>query len=227
LLKEVDNPKMFGVAHVKGDKVLKLEEKPDNPRSNLALVGVYLFNKKIHEAINAIKPSKRGELEITEAIQYLLDNSYNVQHYILKDWWLDTGKKDDLLIANRIVLDEYINYQIKGSVDAASNIEGRVQIGKNSKIVNSIIRGPAIVGENCNIANSYVGPYTSISDNVNINNSEVEYSVLMNNSSITNIKKRIAESLIGSEVKIECTKGTPNIHKFLIGDHSDIILNES
>lgn len=226
LLKEVENPKMFGVANIKGNKIVKLEEKPENPKSNLALVGVYLFNSNIHKAVNAIKPSKRGEFEITEAIQYMLDHSYNVSHHILEGWWLDTGKKDDLLGANRIVLDEYTEFSQKGEVDSKSCIEGRVKIAKGSKLTNTTVRGPVVIGENCIINNAYIGPYTSISNSVVIENSEIEYSVVMHNSSITNIKKRIAESLIASNVKIICSQGTPHTHKFLIGDDSDIILNE-
>jgi glucose-1-phosphate thymidylyltransferase len=226
LLKEVDNPKIFGVANIKDNKICQLEEKPEKPKSNLALVGVYLFNKKIHDAIDSIQPSKRGELEITEAIQYLLNNNHPVDYLLLESWWLDTGKKDDLLIANRIVLDEYTVESQKGEVCDKSKIEGRVEIGEKSKITNCTIRGPVKIGQNCVLTNAYIGPYTSISDNVTIEQSEIEYSVVMNSSTISKVKGRIEQSLIGSFVKIETSKGSPNTHKFLIGDHSNIVLNE-
>lgn len=227
LLKEVKNPEMFGVAHIENNKITVLEEKPENPESNLALVGVYLFNSNIHAAIGNIVPSKRGELEITEAIQYLINNSYSVNYHILDGWWLDTGKKDDLLSANRIVLDEYTtNCQKDALLCDETVIEGRVQIDTGSKITNCTIRGPVMIGKDCVITNSYIGPYTSISDNVVIKNAEIEYSVLMNDSKILNIKGRIEKSLIGSKTSICCSKGMPCTHKFLIGDNSDIILNE-
>ncbi|MFH0702659.1 MAG: glucose-1-phosphate thymidylyltransferase [bacterium] len=225
LLKEVKNPEMFGVASIKHNKIINLEEKPLNPKSNLALVGVYLFNKNIYKAIDNIKPSKRGELEITEAIQYLLSNSYIVNYDILDGWWLDTGKKDDLLDANRIVLDEYAIRLEEGDICPKTKLEGRVQVHKDSKIINCTIRGPVVIGKNCIVSDSYIGPFTSISDNVIIENSEIEYSVIMKGSKISQIKGRIEESLIGSEVTIECSTGIPHTHKFLIGDHSNIILN--
>jgi len=227
LLKEVANPKMFGVAQIENDKVVCLEEKPETPKSSLALVGVYMFNKTIHKAVRDISPSKRGELEITEAIQYLIDKNCLVQHKLLNNWWLDTGKKDDLLSANRIVLDEFTTFDNKAKTCSDSKIEGRVEADETSEIINSTVRGPVIIGKNCIIKNSYIGPFTSISDNVRIENSEIENSVVMRKSRISGVKGRITESLIGSEVNIESAKCIPNTHKFLIGDNSDVTINEN
>jgi glucose-1-phosphate thymidylyltransferase len=227
LLKEVKDPKMFGVALIENDKVVRLEEKPENPQSNLALVGVYMFNKSIHKAVRDIAPSKRGELEITEAIQYLIDKDFTVQHKLLGSWWLDTGKKDDLLSANRTVLDEFTQSCNKGTTCSDSKIEGRVEVDETSRIINSTVRGPVIIGKNCTIKNSYIGPFTSISDNVQIENSEIENSVVMSKSRISGVKGRITESLIGAEVNIESAKSIPNTHRFMIGDNSDVIINEN
>lgn len=157
LLKEVANPSAFGVAQLNGNgRILCLEEKPRQPKSNLALVGVYLFNETIHRAIDEIKPSKRGELEITDAIQRLIETGHHVDSHILKSWWLDTGKKDDMLEANRVVLDEMTDVSMLGTTDDGSRISGRVHVGKGSILKNCIIRGPAMIGEDCMLEHSYV-----------------------------------------------------------------------
>ena len=202
LLKEVANPKQFGVAEIsRGGKIIRLMEKPDNPPSNLALVGVYIFSSKIHAAIKRIKPSKRGELEITDAIQELIFMGHAVKSFLLKTWWLDTGKKDDLLTANAIVLDEWGRKSVKGTVDKNSKILGRVLLSKHSTVRSSTIRGPAVIGENTVIENSFVGPHTSIGDNVRLVNSAIEHSVIMNGAEIRDIE-RIEDSLIGKRVNI-------------------------
>lgn len=203
LLKEVENPKQFGVAEIsKNGKITRLIEKPENPPSNLALVGVYIFSSKIHTAIDRINPSKRGELEITDAIQELISMGHNVRSFVLKTWWLDTGKKDDLLTANAIVLDEWCTKSVKGAaVDKNSKILGRVLLSKNSSIKASTIRGPVVIGENTVIENSFVGPHTSIGDNVRLVNSSIEHSVIMNGTEIQDIE-RIEDSLIGKRVNI-------------------------
>jgi len=202
LLKEVENPKQFGVAEVsKSGRIIRLIEKPDNPPSNLALVGVYIFSSMIHKAIDRISPSKRGELEITDAIQELIYMGHHVKSFLLKTWWLDTGKKDDLLTANAIVLDEWGKKNIRGTVDKASKVLGRVMLSKNSIIKSSTVRGPVVIGENTVIENSFVGPHTSIGDDVRIINSSIEHSVIMNGSEVLDIE-RMEESLIGKRVRI-------------------------
>ncbi|MEK7238440.1 MAG: glucose-1-phosphate thymidylyltransferase, partial [Nitrospirota bacterium] len=220
LLKEVDNPRQFGVADVSKDgKVIRLIEKPDIPPSNLALVGIYIFSSKIHEAIKSIKPSKRGELEITDAIQELIDMGCNVESFVLDTWWLDTGKKDDILTANAIVLDEWLKNIIDGSVDDSSKILGRVAIGKGSVIKKSTLRGPVVIGENVEIESSFIGPYTSIGDNVKIVKSSVEHSVIMNNSELREIE-RIEESLVGRRVLITKNNTSHKALRLLLGDDS-------
>lgn len=219
LLKEVENPKQFGVAEISsGGRIIRLVEKPDDPPSKLALVGVYLFSPKIHQAIARIRPSKRGELEITDAIQELILMGRHVSSFILKTWWLDTGKKDDLLTANAIVLDEWCKKALKGTVDKASKILGRVTLAENSLVKGSTVRGPVVIGENTVIENSFIGPHTSIGDNVRIINSSVEHSVIMNGSELLDIE-RIEESLIGRRVKV-FRNSRHKALRLLIGDDS-------
>ena len=220
LLKEVENPSQFGVADIsKEGRVLKLIEKPDLPPSNLALVGIYIFSPKIHEAIARIKPSKRGELEITDAIQELIVMGRNVKSFVLDMWWLDTGKKDDMLTANATVLDELLDESIDADVDDKSNMLGRISIGKGSVIKESKIRGPVVIGENTIIENSFIGPYTSIGDKVSIIKSSVEHSVIMDGSEIRDIE-RLEESLIGRNVKIFRNNTVHKALRLMIGDDS-------
>lgn len=222
LLKKVENPGAFGVAVLdeKGN-VVKLIEKPKQPPSNLALVGVYIFSPKIHEAIERIKPSWRNELEITDAIQELIEMGCNVKSEILNAWWLDTGKKDDILTANSIVLDEYIKYDICGSVDNNSKITGRVKIEKGSVIINSIIRGPVAIGENSHIENSFIGPHTSIGNNTKIIESSIEHCVILDNTQVMEIE-RLEDSLLGKGVKLSKNKKGRGALRLMIGDYSEI-----
>lgn len=220
LLAKVSNPEQFGVAELLDGKVVQLEEKPKKPKSNLALVGVYMFDSKIFKAIQHIKPSKRGELEITDAIQYLIDNKYNVIPQIVNGWWKDTGKLEDLLEANRLVLDSY-KQNIMGTIDKISKIEGKVIIEKGAKIVNSIIRGPAIIGQNSTIKNSYVGPFTSIYHHSMLDNSEIEHSIVLEYSLVQNIK-RITDSLIGQNATVIQSPSKPIAYRIMIGDSSRI-----
>lgn len=224
LLKEVDNPKQFGVADVSGDgKVIRLIEKPEVPPSNLALVGIYIFSPRIHEAIKKIRPSKRGELEITDAIQELITMGCNVESFVLDMWWLDTGKKDDMLTANATVLDEWLRESIDADVDEKSTILGRVSIEKGSVIKESKIRGPVAIGKNTIIENSSIGPHTSIGNNVSIVRSSVEHSVLMDDSELCDIE-RLEESLIGRNVKIFRNRKIHKALRLMIGDDSVVEL---
>ncbi len=223
LLTKVEDPSSFGVAEVDASgAVIRLVEKPKNPPSDLALVGVYLFDKTIHEAVAAIEPSPRGELEITDAIQWLIDEGHEVAHDVLVGWWLDTGKKDPLLECNRLVLDT-IGRQIDGDVDTSSVIDGRVQIGEGARIINSTVRGPAVIGKNTVIENSHIGSYSSIADDCSVVNSEVDHSVILANSTISNVP-RLVDSLIGSHVLVDRTSRVPAGLKLMLGDHSHIEL---
>jgi len=219
-LKEVENPRAFGVAKLnKKGQVVKLVEKPKTPPSNLALVGVYFFSPKIHKAIDRIKPSARGELEITDAIQELMRSGGSVKGQILEDWWLDTGKKDDFLEANTVVLDDYIKRDIKGKVDRKSKIIGRVQIEKGTKIINSNLRGPVVIGKRCEIVDSFIGPHTTIGHGTRIINSAIEHSVIMDKCYIENIY-RLEDSLIGREARVLHQKNQSRALRLLIGDNN-------
>jgi glucose-1-phosphate thymidylyltransferase len=220
LLTKVPHPEHFGVAELKDNKVIRLEEKPKKPKSDLALVGVYIFDKNIFEAVNAIKPSSRNELEITDAIQYLVDKKYVVTPYIVKGWWKDTGKLDDMLEANRLILESQ-KPDIAGSVDEQSQIEGNVVIAKTAKVINSTIRGPVIIGENTQVINSYIGPFTSVYYNVHVENSEIEHSIILEGTKITDVK-RLEDSLVGQNVVICKTCKKPAAYRIMVGDSSKV-----
>ncbi|MEM6451311.1 MAG: glucose-1-phosphate thymidylyltransferase [Cyanobacteria bacterium P01_D01_bin.105] len=226
MLKQVENPTAFGVAQIAPDgSVMKLVEKPKDPPSNLALVGVYLFSPKIHEAIAQIKPSPRGELEITDAIQQLITTGETVEAKELNGWWLDTGKKDDLLEANSIILDEYLSKAIvHGDVDEQSKVKGRAIIGKGSRLTNCTVRGPVVIGENCILENCFVGSYTSVADGVSMSNIEIDHSVVLEGANISGIQRRIVDSLIGERAKLTITDHRPKALRFMVGDDSKIEL---
>jgi len=223
LLTEVDNPRHFGVAELKEGKIVRVVEKPKEPVSSLALIGVYFFDKNVHQAIKSIKPSARGELEITDAIQWMIDKGYKVGAEVIGGWWKDTGKPDDILEANRLILED-IERDIGGAkvVDETSQISGRVKIGKGSEIINSKIVGPVIIGEKVRVVDSYVGPFTSISEGVEIIKSEIECSVILEESKLEFIKGRMQRCLIGKGVKIYHSKELPRIYEFTLGDHSKV-----
>jgi glucose-1-phosphate thymidylyltransferase len=224
LLKEVADPRSFGMAELDSSrKVIRLVEKPKEPKSNLAVVGVYLFTPDIHKAIEQIKPSWRGELEITDAIQKLLEMGKEVNSHILKGWWLDTGKKDDILEANRVVLDNYLKRDIRGEVDSKSQITGRVEIGKGAKIENSTIRGPVSIAEGCQITGSFIGPFTSIGAGTIIENSSIEHSVILDKCRIMNIE-RFADSVIGRETEIIKREQDFKTACFFVSDNAKIVL---
>jgi glucose-1-phosphate thymidylyltransferase len=220
ILKEVDNPASFGIAQLddKGN-IVRLVEKPKTPMGNLAIIGTYLFSSKVHKAITRIKPSWRGELEITDAIQEMINMGFTVKAEILNSWWLDTGKKDDILSANAKILDEYIERDIKGIVEDSS-IDGRVKVEAEAKVVNSIVRGPCIIGKNSLIENSFIGPYTSIGDNSKILNSNLEYCVTLENVVVKDVE-RLEDSLIGKNAKVTKNQKNRTI-KLHIGDYSEV-----
>lgn len=221
VLTRVEHPEQYGVAELKDGRIVRLVEKPRHPKSNLALVGIYMFDHHIFEAVNAITPSWRGELEITDAIQYLIDHGYKVYPHIHEGWWIDTGAPGDLLEANSLVLDE-IAHTIEGYVDRDSEINGKVTIQKGAEIINSRIRGPAIIGEYSRIVNSYIGPFTSIYHHVLIENSEIEHSIVLEYSKIIDIPQRIEDSLIGRNVEIRRSPLKPKAYKMTLGDNSRV-----
>lgn len=224
LLKEVADPRLFGVAQVdSGGHVVRLIEKPKEPPSNLALVGVYIFSPMIHEAIDQIQPSWRGELEITDALQKLLDQGRSVRSSVLESWWLDTGKKDDLLEANSVVLDQFIRREVRGSIDAQSKVHGRVDVGIGACLQATTVRGPVIIGDNARIENSFIGPYTSIGCNCVIKNSIIEHAVLLDGAQILDVA-RLEDSVIGQRAVVK-KNGTNHIaFRLMIGDDSEVIL---
>ena len=223
LLRQVKNPTAFGVAKVAADgRVVELVEKPAVPPSNLALVGVYFFSPIIHEAIASIQPSARGELEITDAIQQLISTEKNVQAQELTGWWLDTGKKDDLLEANRIILDSYLTTKIEAEIDAHSKVIGRVRIGRDSQLVNCTVRGPVIIGENCHLENCFIGPYSSIANDVTLIDADLEHSVILKGAKLLNIHQRIVDSLIGQRALLTLAHKRPKALSFMIGDDCHI-----
>lgn len=219
LLARVPHPEEFGVAELEGDRVVRLVEKPKEPRSDLALVGVYMFDASIHEAVASIRPSFRNELEITDAIQHLIDHGKTVRHHVITGWWKDTGKLEDMLEANRMVLSRAKRH-LRGDVDGASKVEGEVIVGEGTVVVNSLLRGPLIVGARCRIENSYVGPFTSIYDEVILRNSEIEHSIVLERCRIQDIPVRIEASLIGKEVRIQRSQLKPTAYRFMVGDSS-------
>ena len=220
ILKEVDNPSAFGIAQLdeKGN-IVKLVEKPKTSMGNLAIIGTYLFSNKVHQAIEKIKPSWRGELEITDAIQEMINMGFKVKAEILNSWWLDTGKKDDILSANAKILDEYVEFDIKGTV-ANSTLNGRVKVEPDAKIINSTIRGPCIIGKNAYVENSFIGPYSSVGDNTKILCSNIENCVIQDSVTIKDIE-RLEDSLIGKNAKVTRNQRNRTI-KLHVGDYSEV-----
>jgi glucose-1-phosphate thymidylyltransferase len=224
LLKQLDDPRMFGVAVLdQSGKVVRLVEKPKVPPSNLGLVGVYLFSAAIHDAIDRIEPSWRGELEITDAIQRLVEDGRPVQSLILENWWLDTGKKDDLLEANRTVLDELTERDIRGLVDEGSRLIGRVSISVGADIQNSVVRGPAVIGAGTLIKDSIVGPYTSIGEHCRVESSTLQDCVIMDGARIEGVE-RIEESIVGKNVSVRRPVGDFRALRLMVGDHAEVLL---
>ena len=223
LLTPVDDPQSYGVAELDGERVVRLVEKPDDPPSNLALVGVYLFGQAIFDAARALEPSWRGELEITEAIQTLIDDGHRVQSEIVTGWWKDTGQLADMLEANQLVLEE-LETQLDGEVDDDSRVEGRVALGEGAKVRSSVIRGPAVIGAGACIEDSFIGPYTSIGDQVHVRRSEIEHSIILAGSVVEDLGTRMEASLLGRNVTLTRSQGMPKTFRMMVGDNSVIKL---
>jgi glucose-1-phosphate thymidylyltransferase len=223
LLTPVDDPQSYGVAELDGERIVRLVEKPKDPPSNLALVGVYLFAQPIFDAARALEPSWRGELEITEAIQSLIEEGKTVKSEVVSGWWKDTGQLADMLEANRLVLEE-IQTSVEGEVDEDSRVEGRVVIEPGAVLVNSVVRGPAVIGAGARIEDAYVGPYSSIGDDVQVRRSEIEHSIILAGSVVEDLGTRMEASLLGREVKLTRSDGMPRTLQMLVGDKSEIKL---
>ena len=223
VLSQVPNPNRFGVAEVINDRIVRIKEKPISPKSNLAVTGIYLYDSNIFEAVNSIKPSKRGELEISDAHQFLIENGYDVSYSEITGWWKDTGQPSDLLDANRLVLDN-IKEKNDGSVDNLTTLSGEVIIGNNSQIINSKINGPAIIDNDTVIKDSFIGPYTAIGTNCKITSSKVEYSIIMEGCVIDCVDSNIKSSLLGKNVKIVSSNNKNSQSRYLLGEQSYIEL---
>ncbi|ANS69972.1 putative glucose-1-phosphate thymidylyltransferase [Streptomyces lincolnensis] len=221
LLTQVPDPRSFGVAELGPDgQVIGLEEKPEHPRSDLALVGVYLFTPRIHQAVDAIEPSWRGELEITHALQHLIDSRAEVRSTVIKGYWKDTGNVGDMLEVNRRVL-ETLEPRIDGEADEESETIGRVVVEEGARIVRSRVVGPVVIGAGTEIVDSYVGPFTSIAENCQVTDSELEFSIVLRDSSIRGVG-RIESSLIGRHVEVTPAPKVPSAHRLVLGDHSKV-----
>jgi glucose-1-phosphate thymidylyltransferase len=221
LLTPVDDPSSYGVAELDGERIVRLIEKPKDPPSNLALVGVYLFSPSIFEAARGLEPSWRGELEITEAIQALIDDGRPVQSEVVRGWWKDTGQLADMLDANRLVLEE-LNTRLDGTVDEESRVEGRVVLEAGASLTRSVVRGPAVIGAGAVIEDAYIGPYTSIGEGVQVRRSEVEHSIVLSGSVVEDLGTRMEASLLGRNVKLTRSDGPPKTLRLLVGDNSEI-----
>jgi glucose-1-phosphate thymidylyltransferase len=222
VLTRVERPEQYGVAELAEDGSIKrLIEKPKEPPSDLALVGIYMFDHHVFEAVDAIHPSWRGELEITDAIQWLVNQGYAVHPYVHRGWWIDTGRPDDMLNANDKVLEE-LRHAIRGFVDKESRVGDNVTVEEGAEIINSVVRGPTIIGEKTRVVNSYVGPFTSIYHHCTIEDSEIEHCIVLEHATIEGIPVRIADSLIGRHVELSRSPYKPKAYKLTLGDHSKV-----
>ncbi len=220
-LAQVKDPERFGVPELDGKRIVSIEEKPKKPKSRYAVTGIYLYDSRIFEACDAIKPSARGELEISDAHQWLLDHGARVEWSEITGWWKDTGKPDDLLAANRLVL-EHQEGKIEGSVDEASELTGQVVVAKSARIVRSHIRGPVIIGEDTVIEDSYLGPYTAVGPKSRIAKSEVEHSIVLDKVRVEDVGVRIESSILGTGAEVVRAHDKPRTHRFFVGDQSRI-----
>ena len=226
LLTPVPDPENYGVAELadatpgETQRVVRLVEKPPQPRSDLALVGVYMFTAAIHEAARAIRPSARGELEITDAIQHLVDGGQRVEPHIVRGWWKDTGRLDDMLEANRLILDS-LTPSVEGEL-VDSQVEGRVVIDAGARVERSTVRGPAVIGAGAKLRDCYIGPYTAIGEGCELEDAEIEHSILLAGSSVCNLDGRMESSLLGRNVTVRRGERQPRAYRFMVGDNSDI-----
>lgn len=221
LLTPVDDPSSYGVAELDGERIVRLIEKPKDPPSNLALVGVYLFSSSIFAAARGLEPSRRGEYEITEAIQALIDDGHRVQSEVVRGWWKDTGRLADMLEANRLVLEE-LETRLDGEIDEESRVEGRVVLEAGASLTRSVVRGPAVIGAGACIEDAYIGPYTSIGEDVHVRRSEVEHSIVLSGSVVEDLGTRMEASLLGRNVRLTRSDGPPKTLRLLVGDRSEI-----
>jgi glucose-1-phosphate thymidylyltransferase len=220
LLTPVPDPQSYGVAELDGDRVVALAEKPTEPRSNLALVGVYMFTAAVHDAARAIEPSERGELEITDAIQQLIDSGRRVESHIVRGWWKDTGRREDMLEANRLILDT-IEPRCEGELED-SQLDGRVIVEAGAQLVRSTVRGPAIIGAGTRLVDAYIGPYTAIGEACTIERAEVEHSILLGGCHVHDLDVRIESSLLGRNVTVSRQGKQPRAYRLMVGDNSEI-----
>jgi glucose-1-phosphate thymidylyltransferase len=228
LLTPVADPENYGVAELAASengssapgRVLRLVEKPAQPKTDLALVGVYMFTAKIHDAARAIEPSPRGELEITDAIQHLLDTGLRVEPHIVRGWWKDTGRLEDMLEANRLILDNLVT-EVRGEL-VDSRIDGRVVVAQGARLERTTVRGPAVIGAGAQLRDCYIGPYTAVGENCSIVGAEVEHSILLAGSSVCDLDGRMESSLLGRNVTVRRGDRQPRAYRFMVGDNSDI-----
>jgi glucose-1-phosphate thymidylyltransferase len=222
LLTSVPDPENYGVAELDGERVARLVEKPKEPKSDLALVGVYMFTPAIFDAARAIEPSWRNELEITDAIQWLIEQGLSVDPHIVRGWWKDTGQVQDMLDANRLILDD-LEERVEGEL-IDSKVEGRVVIEPGARLERSTVRGPAIIGAGSNLVDAYIGPYSAIGEDVTIERAEIEYSIVLSGSSVRDLDGRVEASLIGRNVAIARSPTLPKAYRFVVGDNAEIAI---
>jgi glucose-1-phosphate thymidylyltransferase len=222
LLTPVPDPEHYGVAELNGDRVVALAEKPPDPKTNLALVGVYLFAPVIHDAARAIEPSGRGELEITDAIQHLVDTDKRVEPHVVQGWWKDTGRLEDMLEANRLILDT-IEQRIEGEL-IDSQVEGRVIIEQGARLERATVRGPAVIGAGAHLVDCYIGPYTAVGEGCHVDRAEIEHSILLANATVHELNGRLESSLLGRNVKVSRDVGQPKAFRFMVGDNCEIAI---
>jgi glucose-1-phosphate thymidylyltransferase len=220
LLTPVPDPEHYGVAELDGERVVRLAEKPAEPRTNLAIVGVYMFTPGIHDAARAIEPSPRGELEITDAIQYLVDDGKRVEPHVVRGWWKDTGRLEDMLEANRLILDT-ITDRVEGEL-IDSHCDGRVIVEAGAVLERATVRGPAVIGAGARLTDCYVGPYSAIGEDCVITNAEIEHSILLAGAHVSDLDGRMESSLLGRNVRIGRIDRQPRAYRFMVGDNSEI-----